>query len=357
MIHIKPILYNINAFDSNEDKTITFMWTGNQAFKNICTIRNNATNAIVYQKTQDTIQLKHDIPAGSLSNGVLYNITIKVIDKDNNVSEESTPLLFYCYTTPIFKIDNIIENQVVRNSSYQVTLTYSQSEGEELQYYQFHLYNMNKNEIWSSGVKYDTTTLSAILTDLDDNGTYYIRATGVTINGMELDTGFIAFSVNYVMPSMYAIVTLENKAHEGMIKIQSNIISLEGKFIGGDDNPTYINDEFIDLTNPENLVVFDEGFQLNDFTINIKGYNFADYSTILELSNGQRVITLKKQKGIFKSENNIEKVYFELKVPNAFSHYIIHSNYLIPPKSSDILSIWIRRVNHIYDVYVENLSF
>jgi hypothetical protein len=366
---MKPIVYNLNAFDAKKEQIITFVWNGNQSFSNTCTIRNNATNSIVYQSTQSTLKLEHTIPVSALTNGVLYNIVMQVSDSQNVISEISTPVLFYCYSTPIFTIDNIISNQIVQNSSYQITLTYTQTEGEEQQYFQVMLYNLNKNQIWTSGVKYSTESLVTTLTDLDDNGTYYIRATGSTINGMELDTGYIQFSVNYVQPSMYAIVTLENKQNEGMIKIQSNIISLTGTYDGLTTELLYLNGDFVDLANGNNQIYFDKGFELtSNFTVNIKGYNFIDLSTILQLSNGEKTISLTKRKGTFLSNGDAmtvkdkaivitgEKVYFDLLVPSAFNDYTIHSNYIITPLDTDILSIWVRRYNGVYEVLVINLS-
>jgi len=352
---MKPLVYNINAFDARYEKTIEFEWQGNQAFKNKCIIRNNATNTIVYQSIQETFQLKHVIPAHILTNGILYNITISVYDINGTESETSDPVLFYCYTKPTFEFTNLIDNQVIRNSSYNVILNYYQPEGEELQSYQLHLYNTNKNLIWSSGVRYDTSNLSISMYDLDDNGTYYVRATGITVNGMELDTGYVFISVNYEMPSVYALLTLENIKKEGSVKIQSNIISLEGKYVGSGD-PVYIDNEYIDLTDNKVYVYFDEGFLIDkDFTLNIIGYNMS-FSTILILSNGEKTIILSKEKCTFASDDGSERVYFKLKVPSAFTDYIIHSQYIIPPLDTDLLSIWIKRKNNIYSVYIKNLS-
>lgn len=357
MISIKPSIYNINAFDAKYDSVIKFTWSGNQPYSNTCTIKNNATNAIVYQKTQETLQLKHTIPANTLTNGTLYNIAIKVTDQSGSVSESSITVLFYCFSSPSLTISNLTENQVIQNSSYNLTLSYSQPEGEELQYYQVLLYNTNKSQIWTSGVKYDSSNLTATLTDLDDNGVYYLRATGITVNGMDLDTGYIYFSVNYIQPSVYALITLENLKEEGSVKIQSNIISLSASYYNGD--PTYINDNYINLTGSNNHVYFDKDFSLdNDFSINIKGYGFLDYKKVLQISNGTDTITLEKKKGTFSNGNNKRTIYYELKAPNSLSTYIAQSNLLdiTETESTDIFSIWVRRQNGAFDVYAENLT-
>ncbi|SHO53699.1 hypothetical protein [Anaerocolumna xylanovorans] len=352
MIKIKPIIYNISAFDALLEHTITFIYNGNQPFSNTCIIRNNTTNIVVYQNTQETLQLKHIIPSNALANGALYNISLYITDQSGIVSEMSDAVLFYCYSTPSFTIDNLIPNQVVRNSSYEITLTYNQPEGESLQYFQVLLYNTNKNQIWTSGVKYNTNTLSAKLSSLEDNAVYYVRATGLTINGMELDTGYIYFSVNYVQPNVYALIALENLKNEGSVKIQSNIIALSAKCNGG--APKYISNDYIDLSSGSYLY-FDEGFSLNDnFTINIKGYGFNLFSTILEMTNGNDTIKLLMGRGVYESENNGQRIYFELNVPSAFSYYTIRSNYITV--FADVVSIWIRRKNNVYDVYAEVLS-
>jgi hypothetical protein len=210
------------------------------------------------------------------------------------------------------------------------------------------------NEIWTSGVKYDTSNLVVSLYDLEDNGTYYARATGQTINGMDLETVYIFFSVNYVQPSVYAVVTLENIKNEGSIKIQSNIISLEAKYSGNDTVP-YLNNDYVDLSNTNNYVYFDNGFSLdNDFSINIKGYGFKPYLDVLHLSNGEKTIVLKKKISVLASENDSQVAYYELVVPNALSNYIVHSNNI--SVFADVVSIWIQRVSNIYNVYVDVLT-
>ena len=110
--HMKPILFNTLSFDSLREKTFYFVWNGNQAFGNILQIRNNDTNNLIYQSVETTMQLKHTLSANTLSNGVLYNARIAVMDIDNNISEYSDPILFYCFTTPTFTFDNISEDSI-----------------------------------------------------------------------------------------------------------------------------------------------------------------------------------------------------------------------------------------------------
>lgn len=59
---MKPILYLIPAFDSALGTTIKFSWFGNQPVSNTVIIKDNATNKIVYEQSQTTMRLEHQIP-------------------------------------------------------------------------------------------------------------------------------------------------------------------------------------------------------------------------------------------------------------------------------------------------------
>ena len=345
----KPILYNLNAWDSSEEKVLSFLYSGNQAFGNICVIKDNLTNQIVYEGTDTTMQLKHTVQANILTNGKLYNVRVAVLDIDNNISEYSDPVLFYCFTTPTFIFSNIEENQIVKNASYQVNAVYEQLENEPLQSWEITLYDTSKSKIQSSGVCYDTD-ISYTLTNLEDNQNYYIRATCSTLNGMEVDTGYILFSVNYKQPSIYSLLTLENISNNGYIKLQSNIRAVEART---KYDASYIDNEFIDLTN--NTLIIDDDFSLDDdFLINLLGYNITPNTLIMELSDGNNKINLYLRKGIYDSNNNIEKTFVELNIPVSFTYYLCFSNYIDNPKNTDHISIWIKKKNGLYNVYIQN---
>ena len=150
----KPQLYSINAWDAANEQSFVFRWEGNQAFGNIIQIKNNTNNEVVYEKPDSTMQLKHTLSANTLKNGILYNVRVAVLDIDNNISEYSEPMLFYCFTTPLFKFNNIAENDIIKNSSYRITMSYEQKENEPLQSWEIGLYDLSKNRIQNSGVRY-----------------------------------------------------------------------------------------------------------------------------------------------------------------------------------------------------------
>lgn len=349
MIIIKPILYNINAFNAIQETAFQFVWNGNQSFGNICIIRNNTTNQIVYQETETTMQLKHTLPANTLVNGTLYNVRVAVVDINNNVSEYSDPVLFYCFTTPTFIFDNLTSNQVVRNASYQISMSYNQQEGESLQSWEISLYDTSQSKIQGSGVKY-IDDIKYTLTDLEDNQTYYIKATCLTLNGMEVETEYIPFSVNYKQPAIYSLLTLENVSNSGYIKLQSNIRAVEAKSL---KNIEYINNEYVNLK--DNTVFIDDDFSLDDdFVINLLGYNLTPNTLIMQLSDGTNNINLYLRKGIYNVNNNVEKTFIELNIPVGFTSYVCYSNYIDNPSNTDMIDIWFKKKNGLYSVYIAN---
>lgn len=345
----KPQLYTINAWDATIEQTFIFRWEGNQAFGNIIQIKNNTNNEVVYEKPDITMQLKHTLSANTLKNGILYNVRVAVLDIDNNISEYSEPMLFYCFTTPLFKFNNITENDIIKNSSYQITMSYAQIENEPLQSWEIGLYDLSKNRIQNSGVRY-TNNIEYTLTNLEDNQSYYIRATCMTLNNMEVDTGYILFSVNYEQPSIYSLLTLENVKNSGYIKLQSNIRAVEAH---SDKEVIYIDNEFVDLR--DNSIYINDDFSLDDdFIINLLGYNLTTNKLIMQLSDGDNIINLYLRKGVYDINSNKEKVFLELNIPINFTSYICFSNYIDNPSNTDLIDIWIKRKNELYEVYIFN---
>lgn len=346
---MKPVLYNSDAWDATNEKTFRFLYDGNQSFGNVLQIKNNLTGQIVYQESEATMQLKHTVSANTLQNGILYNVRVAVIDIDNNVSEYSNPMLFYCYTTPSFTFDNIAENQIVKNSSYQVYMTYEQIENEPLQSWEISLYDISQHKISSSEVRYDDD-IKYTLTNLEDNQNYYIRATCITLNGLEVDTGFIPFSVNYKQPSIYSLLSLENVANNGYIKLQSNIRAVEAH---SSKDVAYINNEYADLR--DNTIYINEDFSLDDdFIINLLGYNLKANALIMQLSDGNNKINLYLRKGIYDIDDGTERIFVELQIPISFTSYVCSSNHIDIPKDTDMLDIWVNKRKGLYSVYIYN---
>ena len=336
---MKPQLYLINTFDASREQEIRFSWEGNQSFENTCIIRDNQTEQIVYKDTQITMQLKHVLPANSLTNGKLYNVRVATIDVNDNISDYSSPILFYCFTSPVFEFVNISPNFVIRNAVYQVSMSYSQIEGEQLESYVIELFDESKNLLQSSGTKYEEE-IKHTFTNLEDNQTYYIKATGRTLNGMDIETEYILVSVNYEQPQIYSIITLENVKENGLIKIQSNIRIVECHTT---DPPIFIDDEYIDLRN--NTLEIYEGFSLDsDYIVRCIGYNM---SPGLIMTIGDVDLYFKKLE---------DNSFVELYVPFYDSKYFCYSNYLENLTDTEQVELIIVKKNGLYNLSLERIA-
>lgn len=335
---MKPSLFVVPSFDSDVGITIKFSWFGNQPVSNTIRIRNNNTNVIIYEKMLQTMKLEHIIPADSgLINGTLYNISVKVSDSNGVDSEWSDPLLFYCYSTPTFKI-NIEDGQIIQSQTYGVDITYSQPEGEQLQSYRVRVLNSNREIIYDSNTRYIIDTVK--ITNLQDNNHYYIVVTGETVNGMYLSTDEIEFFADFVKSEAYLVLELQNMYDTGGVYMKSNIISVEGE---SDSDVTYIDNEIADLTN--NVVHFNKGFSISDdFSLLIKGKQFQPGEQIIKISGNDEIITV-----IYRYDDIFNRYYFELNSIYGSVRYMITSSYVDNTKET---SLYIRRKNTLFELEV-----
>ena len=350
----KPQLYidASYAFDARYEREFKYLWPSgnNQSVANTLIIRDNETNTIVYNTKQETLLLKHVLPANTLQNGKIYNVCIQVFDRDNNASEFSDTLIFKCYTTPTLSL-NIVNEQVIRSSSYLFIVSYNQIEGEELQYYSLELYDGNKQRLYNTGAKYNIEA-GITLSDFTDNTSYYIKAYGQTINHMEIETDFILFHVEYIKPELYSYMTVENRELYGDIQFTSFLVSIEGKGVNGE--PTYIDGDYVDTINGTDIR-FDDNFSINNGLISLVGRNFKINEPFLIMKNNTyHTMTFTWKYGTYEKENDIEKWYVELKcVDNRVITYHM-SNLILPPDYNKLLDIQIKIVNNYIDITVKN---
>ncbi len=342
-----PILFNVAAFDKANKQKFYFSWNGNQAFKNRLQIFVNSNSTKVYDQTQDSMQLYHTLASGVLTNGTQYRAVLSVFDSKNNESVVSSPVLFYCYTNPTFSL-NISNTQIIKNSSYTVELSYSQSEGELLQQFEIILYDSSQSQIYSTDVLYPTVTMSTVISGLANSKQYYIQATGTTVEGTFLSTGMIEFSVNYVTPTLFSKVELTNLPNSGQMKVTSHMISIEGK--SNPSHPTYIDSEKIDLTVQGSYVAFDSGYSIADnFTGDYTCQTFTFPSDILTMTNGINTIKITVAKALFDGETE-EKMYAILTANNSYLDYRIVSNHISVPEDSQQVRVTYQRIDNLYNI-------
>lgn len=260
-----PTIYTIPPFDPGYENTIEFFCTDSQPYKNRIVITDNMNGDIVYDKTSDTMRLYAVIPKNTLLAGRQYLAQIQVFDFDGESSNLSDPVMFYCFTEPVFHFQDISDGDMYKNASISPILEYSQEENEPLKSYQLFIYGADKTSISSSNVFYSSITPYTFY-GLENNTSYFIRAAGETLHGMTLDTGYIGFFVDYNTIPANIILKAENNYHGGYIQIETNIISIGYEV--GNDNYKIENGM---LTLEDNYLLYNEGFNVDgDFSLFIE---------------------------------------------------------------------------------------
>jgi hypothetical protein len=194
-----------------------------------------------------------------------------------------------------------------------------------------------------------------MLNGLTNSTRYYIRVHGVTVNGLRVDTGFISFLVEYEVLGLFSVLRLENRECESSVRISSRIVLISGKYGCEPDEPTYIDDNAVDLHNGCS-VIFDEGFRLDgDFLIQFKGWGFLRNETILILDDTQSVIQLIWRHGNWHNGDGATSPHSYIDLISTTSpHYVLHSNYLTDLSDTDMVHVWLRRVNGLYEIKIAN---
>lgn len=355
-----PRLFDIAAFDATTATNVQFAWTGDQSFGSILTIRDNETNAVVYTASNESMGRTHPIPAGTLSNGTCYNAFLEVLNADEEViSEKSNTVIFYCYSTPLILFDGITSDSIIPNSTYTIMASYAQEEHDVLSQYQIVLYDVNQAVVQNPGIKYQTeytTSFNQTFTGLENNTSYYVRATGKTAHDMFVDSGFLRIFVRYENPEVFSRLDLVNDSRNGNISITSNLISIIGKTEDGEE-PPYINGEMVDLR--DGKVTFSEGFAFGDsWTMGASFCAIKPNTQMISWTDDGALASIVYREDVFVLNNNVKKGYFELLLDGPMDeegkpvwHTIINSNF-IDPITSDTTkyTLWIVKKDGYYGI-------
>ena len=330
----------IQPFDANYDYEITLSWTGNRAHANRIIICNNDTNNVIFDDTISSFALKHIIPARTLQNNKKYTIQAQTYDIENIPSALSNKVLFYTFATPDFYFEGLSENALISNSSFTATIHYYSEDWEDISKYVFYLYDASKKQLLESNEMTDDYDISYTYKGLDNNTVYYIRCIGVTVNGMELDTGYVEITVKYENPNTYARIYATPLPSQGCIQVSTNLIIIQ--YTGSDDFE-YI-DGMIDLR--DKTLYYNGGFLIeNDFTVIIRGMNLWQNADLLKMSNDNLGLTLSSH---IYTDN---KLRFRLLVPNGAGNYLLYSEAQVFD-NDDRVTIAIRRKNNVYQLKI-----
>lgn len=342
------VIHTIRPFNALIGTTINFAWDGNQIFKIKCSIKDNETGSIVYTNTIDSMKSSYLLSGNiGLVNGKYYVANITVFDS-NGVESEASPtgVPFYCYSTPTFKL-SINQDDIIRSSTYKVTLKYAQTENEEIDFYNISLYSYQNTSLQTSGNIYDTSELSYVISGLENATQYYIRATGETIHGYALDTGLILFTTDYIQSTVFSTLELNNRPENGCIEVKSNILSAEGV---PEKEVVYLDGTKADLR--DNSVTFDIAFIVQgDFekVLIFEKPNLNAKITTFSNKSGTMIGSLYYREGNYTSSNG-KKSFMELSVSYCGLSYVIMSNFIPIPNQNQQIILYLSRKGNLYEM-------
>ena len=253
MALITPLLSPIDSFDATKSHQIPFMVNGgDQVVKNEIKITlNSSSSEVVYNHTENTFNLYQTIPANTLENGNYYSVYYRTYNANDSHSDWSIAEPFYCYSEPSVTL-NIEQDQEVNESNLQVVLTYNQNQGELLNYGEIELYDENQKLIETSSYLYNASTtlpLNVYYTfrGLINMNTYYVKAKVNTLSNMNVETRLVRFHIRYTNPILHANFEATANNCKGYVNLSSNVAVVNGDYNPTTEQPTYINNDAVDL--------------------------------------------------------------------------------------------------------------
>ncbi len=336
----RPIIKKILPFDADKEQDIFLAWTGSRAHANRIIIRSNETNEVTFDDTISTYELRHTIPAGTLTNGKSWTMEALVYDGENIASASSEKVLFYTFKTPDFDFKDIPQNHQINSASFTASISYHSQDWENISSYVFYLYDSTGKQLVKSNTMHDIFNIAFTYRGLENNTAYAIRCTAVTVHGMILDTGLKDIQVKYENPNTYARIYTTALPEQGCVQVASNLIVIQ---YNGTDHFSYEN-SMIDLIGK--TLCYDEGFLIeDDFTVIIRGKNLWQTADILKMKNDGPGLTLSSR--IYTDET----LRFRLLVPNGVCSYLLYSDEQIFT-ANDMVTIVLRRKSNLYQLKV-----
>lgn len=355
----RPVLIQPPAFDATKEYTFTFtVYSGDQVVANRLVIRNNETNATVYDEKQETFRYEHIVNADELVNGTYYNAYLTTFNANGEESVASLTVQFWCYNDPVITFTNFPETGYVEAPSFNFEFTYTQAQNEPLNTYVVNLYNSSRELVSTSGNIYvqDGTPpyhANYLFTGFEDQSDYFVEVAGSTVEGTVITTGLQEFQVRYSRPDLFSLVELMNNCDEGYITLRSRIVLIDGS--SNPDPPIFIDNEEVDVTGDGHYVEWTQGYSISgDFLARVWFRNPNPYSTLVTFSNtlGQ-TITIDYMLGYENINAPEMQSYFTVKVSSMEGYtYYIYSNYIDTLPETEYYCLWMKRVNNIYSIEV-----
>ena len=182
--------------------------------------------------------------------------------------------------------------------------------------------------------------ISYFVSGLDNNTSYDIECIVTTVNMMQVSTGKIRFYIVYEGQISPYTISLKNNTDMGSITIISSLKLIDGN---STEQPTYIDDEYVELTNGN--VVYWMCDISGNFKANLVGKNFITNKKVFWIENeaGDSI-------ELYTRISPDNKIYFELLYVNDIYTFTICTDEIL--ETSDDINVEIVRKNGLYQIEV-----
>ena len=232
-----PILRTLKPIDATVLQAFNFLYDGqNQAVRNNLIIET-LDGTVIYNQTQNTFALSHNLPANTLVNGNSYRAKVRVGDVNNNWTSFSEFLIFHTLAKPVILVTSIDEHGKVYNQTINFEATYAHPNNEPLQSYRYYLYDNNQT----------------LITAFPDGDLYHVQIGITTPKGQEEYSQMFPFTPFYISPFIAGVLRADNVEEQGAVKVNISARQVMFKLYGINDTEMpfedveYVDGEKIDL--------------------------------------------------------------------------------------------------------------
>lgn len=398
MANPAPIIQQISAFDVTQGTTIEFNIIGGTELVRSTKlyIYDNSNNELICTHLYVSTQTRHILP-GNTDPSIIYESGKSATDYTNEkqyyatlqtftdtagtegASGVSNATLFWGLLNPTVTFDAVPTN--IETTSYNFTAVFNNqittaNVTNEIQQYEFTLYNESNVMVQSSGVIFGQGTptgednewsISYNFSGLENDVAYHAMVTIVTTQGMTATaiSGSLTVSLSTVA---FAKASVTNNACDGYITIVSNITNIVGQT---NVDISDLNGQ-IDLTG-DGYLIWNEGFTFptisvpnvgitSRWTMELWGLNFEPSSVtdtesfLIHLQDTGDMYFYVREYMWSETEDEEEQPYIRVDlyvypytqdVP--VSSYL-QSNGMPKPDNTQLLDIWVRCIDGWYDL-------
>lgn len=381
----KPILSEIPVFDSrNGTKCYFKVPSGGKATSYKYVIYDSLTNAELCSKESAvgsfsviegySYTIDANVKLTNRARNYYIKLAIKLVN-EGSYGEFSDAMSFHCKEEPRLFFDSLnplIENVIATSTIiFSLQYQYAFAQGETLSSYKYRLYNSDRVLIEETKTYYGNPSATYTVNSLENRKVYYIRGTGVTKCGYNLDTGLVKIKTNfYASAESATFLQCKNICEDGYISVSSHLVDITGvttdkiNFVPAGDGLA------ADLTHGE-VVVFDLPYQIEfyrtqDYALKI-AVKPVHHKNLVELILDQdgfiyKAIISTNIRAFTDGKDRGEKFYATMKIIRddggfaAADICFLNSNYLDYSADMGYVMIYLQHKNNFYEIKVEEVA-